>query len=69
MAGLGRGRRVGPKGLSNGEGSGGMRRSASWMAALIPFGILVKGKDVDVPAGTEYTVYTAGERRVRSSSG
>ncbi len=29
-----------------------------------PFGVFVKGRDVEVPAGTEYTVYTAGERRV-----
>ncbi len=34
-----------------------------------PFGVLVKGRDVEVPAGTEYTVYTAGERRVRTGSG
>ena len=33
-----------------------------------PFGVFVKGKDVEIPAGTEYVVYTAGERRVRVSS-
>ena len=30
-----------------------------------PFGILVKGKDVEIPAGTEYTIYLEGERSVR----
>ena len=34
-----------------------------------PFGVFVKGKDVEVAAGTEYTVYTAGERRVLAGSG
>ena len=29
-----------------------------------PFGVFVKGKDVEVPAGTEYTIYIDGERRV-----
>ena len=30
-----------------------------------PFGIFVKGKDVEVPAGTEYTIFTDGERRIK----
>lgn len=29
-----------------------------------PFGALVKGKDVDVTAGTEYTIFIDGERRL-----
>ena len=32
-----------------------------------PFGILVKGKDIEAPAGTEYTIHVDGERRVRLS--
>lgn len=30
-----------------------------------PFGVFVKGKDVEVPAGTEYTIYTDSDRRIR----
>ena len=33
-----------------------------------PFGVFVKGRDIEVPAGTEYTVYTAGERWVRAGA-
>lgn len=29
-----------------------------------PFGILVKGREVEVPAGTLYTIYIDGERKV-----
>ena len=28
-------------------------------------GALVKGKDVEVPAGTEFTIYIDGDRKVR----
>jgi hypothetical protein len=31
-----------------------------------PLGALVKGKDVEVPAGTEFTIYIDGDRKVRS---
>jgi hypothetical protein len=30
-----------------------------------PFGALVKGKDIEVPAGTEFTIYIDGDRTVR----
>ena len=30
-----------------------------------PFGALVKGKDIEVPAGTEFTIYIDGDRKVR----
>ena len=30
-----------------------------------PLGALVKGKDVEVPAGTEFTIYIDGDRKVR----
>ena len=33
-----------------------------------PFGAFVKGKDIEVPAGTEYTIYIDGERRVASTA-
>jgi hypothetical protein len=29
-----------------------------------PFGALVKGKDIEVPAGTEFTIYIDGDRKV-----
>ena len=31
-----------------------------------PLGALVKGQDVEVPAGTEFTIYIDGDRKVRS---
>ena len=34
-----------------------------------PFGVFVKGRDIEIPAGTEYTVYTAGDRRVTAGAG
>ena len=30
-----------------------------------PFGALVKGKDIEVPAGTEFTIYIDGDRKVQ----
>ena len=33
-----------------------------------PFGALVKGKDIEVPAGTEFTIYIDGERKVQQRS-
>lgn len=32
-----------------------------------PFGVFVKGRDIEVPAGTEYKIYTDSERRIRVS--
>lgn len=29
-----------------------------------PFGLMVKGKDVEIKAGTEYTIFIDGERRI-----
>jgi hypothetical protein len=29
-----------------------------------PFGAFVKGKDIDVPAGTEYAIYIDGDRKI-----
>ena len=34
-----------------------------------PFGFFVKGVDIEVPAGTEYTLYIEGDRRVRLAGG
>jgi hypothetical protein len=34
-----------------------------------PFGALVKGKDIEVPAGTEFTIYIDGDRKVQQRSG
>jgi len=30
-----------------------------------PFAALVKGKDIEVPAGTEFTIYIDGDRKVQ----
>src|SRR5262249_28084763 len=34
-----------------------------------PLGALVKGKDVEVPAGTEFTIYIDGDRKVVQRGG
>jgi hypothetical protein len=34
-----------------------------------PFAALVKGKDIEVPAGTEFTIYIDGDRKVQQGSG
>ena len=33
-----------------------------------PFGAFVKGREIEVPAGTEYTIYIDGERKVSSEA-
>lgn len=35
----------------------------TWLTG--PFGFFVKGKDVEIPSGTEYTIYIDGDRTIR----
>lgn len=46
-----------------GEGRAGTAGVVTWLTG--PFGFFVKGKDVEIPAGTEYTIFIDGERTVK----
>ncbi len=46
-----------------GEGRAGTAGVVTWLAG--PFGFFVKGKDVEIPAGTEYTLYIDGDRTIK----
>lgn len=49
-----------------GEGRAATAGVVTWLAG--PFGFFVKGKDVEIPAGTEYTIYIDGERTIKLKS-
>ncbi len=46
-----------------GEGRAATAGVVTWLAG--PFGFFVKGKDVEIAAGTEYTIFIDGERTIK----